>query len=279
MQGLYEAAKEAAEAILASGIEKPRAGIILGSGLGDLANQIIGFNESAPISIPYENLPHFPRSTAAGHAGRLIGGVLAGVPVIALQGRFHLYEGWTPRQAALPVWVMQQLGIELLVVSNAAGGVNPHYQVGDLMLIEDQINLMSANPLVGVNDDRLGDRFPDMSAPYDRKLLKLARQSAIDKGFLCQTGTYVGMLGPTYETRAEYRFCRQLGDAVGMSTVPEVIAARHAKMRVLGMSVITNACSPDSLGETTHEEVVAAAKGAGERMQSIVESVLKQTLA
>ncbi len=279
MQGLYEAAKEAAEAILKKGIESPRAGIILGSGLGDLAEQIVGPEGSAPVSIPYEEIPHFPRSTAAGHAGRLIVGQLAGVPVMALQGRFHLYEGWTPRQAAQPVWVMKQLGIELLVVSNAAGGVNPHYQVGDLMLIDDQINLMSANPLVGVNDDRLGARFPDMSAPYDRQLLKLARQSAIDQGFVCQTGTYVGMLGPTYETRAEYRFCRQLGDAVGMSTVPEVIAARHAEMRVLGMSVITNACSPDSLGETTHEEVVAAAKGAGQRMLSIVESVLKQTFA
>lgn len=282
MQGLYDKANEAAQAVLDAGLEvtiaKPRVGMILGSGLGDLGNQILVADGDAPITIPYTQIPHFPRSTAVGHAGQLIGGEFGGVPVVAMQGRFHLYEGWTPQQAALPVWMMKQLGVEILVVSNAAGGVNPQYQVGDLMLIEDQLNLMFANPLVGVNDDRLGDRFPDMSCPYDRELLSLARQAATKHGFDCKVGTYVGMLGPTYETRAEYRLARQLGDAVGMSTIPEVVAARHAGLRVLGMSVITNACSPDALGETTHKEVVAAAQAASVRMQTVVEAVLKQAV-
>lgn len=278
MEGLYDKVVKAAEFISQQGVQTPRVGIILGSGLGGLAGQITGYDSDLPITIPYESIPNFPRSTAEGHAGKLIAGKFAGVPVVAMQGRFHLYEGWDVQQASLPVWVMKQLGVEVLFVSNAAGGVNPNYQVGDLMLIDDQLNLMFGNPLVGVNEDRLGPRFPDMSAPYDRGLLKLAKQAAIDLGYYLQVGTYVAMLGPTYETRAEYRMVRALGDAVGMSTVPEVVAARHADMRVMGMSVITNACSPDALGETTHEEVVAAANEAGNRMQQIVSAVIKQAV-
>ena len=278
MEGLYDKVVEAAEFISQQGVRTPRVGIILGSGLGGLASQITGYDSDSPIAIPYESIPSFPRSTAEGHAGKLIAGNFGGVSVVAMQGRFHLYEGWDVQQASLPVWVMKQLGVELLFVSNAAGGVNPGYQVGDLMLIDDQLNLMFGNPLVGVNEDRLGPRFPDMSAPYDRQLLKLAKQAAIDLGYYLQVGTYVAMLGPTYETRAEYRMVRALGDAVGMSTVPEVVAARHADMRVMGMSVITNACSPDDLGETTHEEVVAAANEAGNRMQQIVSAVIKQAV-
>ncbi len=278
MEGLYDKVVEAAEFISQQGVQTPRVGIILGSGLGGLASQIIGYDSDSPIAIPYESIPSFPRSTAEGHAGKLIAGNFGGVSVVAMQGRFHLYEGWDVQQASLPVWVMKQLGVELLFVSNAAGGVNPSYQVGDLMLIDDQLNLMFGNPLVGVNEDRLGPRFPDMSAPYDRELLKLAKQAAIDLGYYLQVGTYVAMLGPTYETRAEYRMVRALGDAVGMSTVPEVVAACHADVRVMGMSVITNACSPDDLGETTHEEVVAAANEAGNRMQQIVSAVIKQAV-
>ncbi|MEO0531604.1 MAG: purine-nucleoside phosphorylase [Planctomycetota bacterium] len=274
MDGLHDQIDAACEAIRAAiGDTQPKTGIILGSGLGGLAERI-----DDAVAIPYGDVRHFPRSTAAGHAGRLMVGTLRGTdrPVVALQGRFHLYEGWNAQQAAFPVWVLKRLGIEKLVVSNAAGGLNPHYAVGDVMLIEDQINFMFANPLVGVNDDRLGPRFPDMSAPYDPALLDLAEATARDNGFTTPRGVYVGMLGPTYETRAEYRMCRSLGgDCAGMSTVPEVIAAAHAGLRVLGLSTVTNACSPDQLGETTHEEVVEAAASAGEKLRVIVEAVVR----
>lgn len=278
MEGLADQIDEAAAAIhraargLAAGAVTAKVGVILGSGLGGLADRI-----DDAVAIPYADLPHFPRSTAAGHAGRLIVGTLrdTGRQVVALQGRFHLYEGWTAQQAAFPVWVLKRLGVETLVVSNAAGGLNPHYAVGDVMLIDDHINFMFCNPLTGVNDDRLGPRFPDMSAPYDRGLLELAESVARKHDFVCPRGVYVGMLGPTYETRAEYRMARRLGgDAAGMSTVPEVIAAQHCGVRVLGLSTITNACSPDQLGETTHEEVVEAAASAGEKLRAIVEAIV-----
>lgn len=272
MHELSQRIDEAVAAIHHKVDARPRVGVILGSGLGGLAERI-----DASVALPYEHLPHFPRSTAAGHAGRLIVGELrgTGTPILAMQGRFHLYEGWDAQQAAFPVWVMKRLGIETLVVSNAAGGLNPHYAVGDVMLIEDHINFMFKNPLLGVNDDTLGPRFPDMSAPYDEDLMALAERTAREGGFALPRGVYVGMLGPTYETRAEYRMCRSLGgDAAGMSTVPEVIAARHAGLRVLGLSTITNACSPDQLGETTHEEVVEAAASAGEKLRAIVEAVV-----
>ena len=275
MEGLLDQAEETAAAIrTAIGERAPKVGIILGSGLGGLADRI-----NDPVALPYSDLPHFPRSTAAGHAGRLLVGELQGTgrQVLALQGRFHRYEDWTARQAAYPVWVMRRLGIETLIVSNAAGGLNPHYQVGDVMLIDDHINLMFDNPLVGVNDDRLGPRFPDMSAPYDRELIAIAKRTAREQGFPLHQGVYVAMLGPTYETRAEYRLARSLGgDTVGMSTVPEVIAAQHTGVRALGISTVTNACSPDQLGETTHEEVVEAAASAGEKLRLIVESLVSQ---
>lgn len=273
MDGLKKQIDEAVAVIRAAiGDASPSVGVILGSGLGGLAERI-----DDAVGLPYEGLPHFPRSTAAGHAGRLIVGTLRGTgrTVLAMQGRFHLYEGWDAQQAAFPVWVMRRLGIETIVVSNAAGGLDPSYAVGDVMLIEDHINYMFRNPLLGVNDDSLGPRFPDMSAPYDAALMAVAESTARREGFVLPRGVYVGMLGPTYETRAEYRMCRRLGgDAAGMSTVPEVIAARHAGMRVLGLSTITNACSPDQLGETTHEEVVEAAASAGEKLRVIVESVV-----
>lgn len=250
----------------------PRAGIILGSGLGELADRI-----EQPISLPYADLPHFPRSTAAGHAGRLLIGTLArsDKTVLAMQGRFHLYEGWNAQQAALPVWVMHRLGIKTMIVSNAAGGLNPQYRVGDVMAIEDHINLMFRNPLIGPNDDTLGPRFPDMSAPYDPSLIEIAKQAARTNGFTLHAGVYVAMQGPTYETRSEYRMVRSIGgDVVGMSTVPEVIAARHVGMRVLGVSTVTNADSPDALGKTTHDEVVEAAASAGEKLRLIVEAIV-----
>jgi len=248
----------------------PRAGIILGSGLGDLAEEI-----QPEAILDYGQLPHFPSVSAMGHRGQLVCGSLEGVPVVAFQGRFHLYEGHDAQQVSLPVRLMQTLGANALLVSNAAGGVNPHFQVGDLMLIEDQINFMFDNPLMGVNDDGLGPRFPDMSAPYDRELMQLAVEIARRENFVLHQGVYVAMLGPTYETRAEYRMVRQIGgDAVGMSTVPEVLAARHAGMRVLGLSTITNVGLPDVPTETTGHDVLAAAATASGKLAKIVRGVV-----
>lgn len=262
--------EEAAAVVRDRWQQQPVAGIILGTGLGRLAEEI-----QEPVSIDYQDVPNFPQSTAIGHRGRLVCGQFAGKPVIAFQGRFHLYEGNTAQQAAMPVRLLQALGVKVLVVSNAAGGLNPHYRVGDLMMIEDQINLQFANPLVGVNDDNLGPRFPDMSAPYDLQLQQLTVNLARDAGIELHRGVYVSVLGPNYETRAEYRMCRQLGgDAVGMSTTPETTAARHAGIRVLGFSTITNVGSPDMLDETDGHDVIANADAASDKLRQIVEGVI-----
>ncbi|MAT73203.1 MAG: purine-nucleoside phosphorylase [Planctomycetaceae bacterium] len=271
MLHLAEQIDAAAAIVRSQWAERPVAGIILGSGLGGLAREI-----DAAAKIDYAELPHFPRSTAVGHAGRLVCGTLAGRPVVAFQGRFHLYEGWTAEQASLPVRLAKALGAGGLIVSNAAGGLNPLYRVGDVMLIDDQINLMFANPLIGVNDDDLGPRFPDMCAPYDRQLQEVAMAAALEHRFVLHRGVYVGMLGPTYETRAEYRMCRRLGgDAVGMSTVPEVVAAVHAGMRVAGVSTITNAGTADALDETDHSAVTQIAGAAAERLGVITRAILQ----
>ncbi len=271
MQHLRARVEEAASTIKASWPAPPTWGVVLGSGLGGLADQI-----SPEAVFAYEDLPHFPRSTAAGHAGRLVCGRLDSVPVVAMQGRFHLYEGWSAEQASFPVRVMRALGADSLVLSNAAGGLNPAFSVGDIMAIDDHINLMFRNPLIGINDDTLGPRFPDMSAPYSNDLLQRAAQASRQHDFALHRGVYVGMLGPTYETRAEYRMLRHLGgDAAGMSTVPETIAAVHAGMRVAAFSAITNVCSPDVLGETTHDEVVAAADTAAANLTTIVRALIQ----
>lgn len=249
----------------------PKAGVILGSGLGEFANEI----EAAAI-IPYADLPNFPHTTAIGHAGRLVCGTLAGQPIIAFQGRFHLYEGHAAQVASLPVRLLAALGGRTLIVSNAAGSLNPQYATGDVMLIDDQINLMFRNPLIGVNDDALGPRFPDMCAPYDKRLQRRAVEIAQRDRFILHRGVYVSVLGPNYETRAEYRMLRRLGgDAVGMSTTPEVIAATHAGLRVLGLSTITNVGTPDSLGETTSHEVLKVAATAGAKLSAIVRGVVE----
>ena len=253
----------------------PEAGIILGSGLGGLADEL-----KTEATIDYAQIPHFPRVSALGHRGQLVCGTLNDARVIAFQGRFHLYEGNTASQASILVRLLQELGAGVLVVSNAAGGVNPAYKVGDVMLIDDQINLMFANPLIGVNDDNLGPRFPDMSAPYDRRLAEVAVEVARQKDFVLHRGVYVAMLGPTYETRAEYRMVRRLGgDAVGMSTVPEVLAARHAGMRVLGLSTITNVGSPDMLTETSGHEVLEAAATASDKLIKIIRGTVHSLTA
>ncbi len=258
---------------------QPRLGIILGTGLGELAREI-----EAETTLPYDEIPHFPLSTVESHHGRLIIGHLSGVPVYALQGRFHLYEGYTPRQVTFPVRVLATLGIDTLFISNAAGGMNPLFRRGDLMLITDHINLQGQNPLVGPNVEAWGPRFPDMSEPYDPELRRLAEEKALELGIKLQQGVYVAVLGPNLETKAEYRFLRLIGaDAVGMSTVPEVIVARHMNLRVLAISVITDECFPDALEPLSLEAVLAAAAEAEPRltrlMKAVVATVGQQTTA
>lgn len=253
----------------------PRVGLILGTGLGRFAEQI-----EPAATIAYEQIPNFPASTAIGHKGQLICGTLGSVPVMAMQGRFHLYEGYSPQQATLPVRVMRHMGAELLVVSNASGGLNPEYESGDVMVIEDHINMMFRNPLVGVNDDNLGPRFPDMCWPYDRTLIDESLAIARRHSFRCHQGVYAALSGPTYETRAEYRMMRTLGaDVVGMSTVPEAIVAVHAGMRVFGLSAVTNLCRPDTLESTTGEEVKEAAERAEPKMRVIVREIVEKCFA
>jgi purine-nucleoside phosphorylase len=248
----------------------PLAGIVLGSGLGALADEI-----AVDTTIDYADIPNFVKSTAIGHKGQLVCGRLEDVPVVAFQGRFHLYEGYSAEQAALPARLTKALGANALVVSNAAGGLNPHYVVGDVMVIEDQINFMFANPLIGVNDDNLGPRFPDMSGPYDPEFMEIAADVARREGFPLHRGVYVAMLGPTYETRAEYRMARRLGgDVAGMSTIPEVIAARHANMRVFGLSTITNVGSPDAPTGANGHDVINAAMSAASKLTRLVRGVV-----
>lgn len=244
----------------------PQMGIILGTGLGNFVEEI-----DAEAVIPYDEIPHFPKSTAIGHAGQLVCGQLKGLPVVTMEGRFHVYEGYPAWQITLPVRVMHALGAKLLVVSNAAGAVNPEYRTGDVMAIEDHINLMGVNPLTGPTNDTLGDRFPDMSRPYDFDLIDQAQTIARQQDFTCHRGVYVALSGPNYETRAEYRFLRKIGgDVIGMSTVPEVIVAHQLGVRVLALSTVTNVCLPDALGETDGDEVVAAASNAERKLRAIV---------
>jgi purine-nucleoside phosphorylase len=275
MHLLHDRIRESADVIHARWNRQPRAAIILGSGLGSVADAI-----ECDAAIDYADVPHFLRSTAVGHRGRLLCGRLAGVPVVAMQGRFHCYEGYSAERATFPVRVMKALGVELLIVSNAAGGLNPEFAAGDVMVIDDHINLQNRNPLIGVNDDRLGPRFPDMSGPYDRGLGEQALAIACREDFGCHRGVYIAVLGPNYETRAEIRMLRYLGgDAVGMSTVPEVIVAAHAGLRVLGLSTITNVCSPDVPHTTSGEDVVATAETARDKLRAIVTGVVASEFA
>lgn len=262
---------EAVAAVRRQWAASARAGIILGTGLGSLAQQI-----QAEATFDYESIPHFPRSTSIGHTGQLVCGRLQGLPIVAMEGRFHAYEGYTHQQITFPVRVMKALGAGLLIVSNACGGMNPHYACGDVMVIDDHINLMNGNPLIGVNDDRLGPRFPDMSRPYDRRLIERALEIARRANFVAHRGVYVAVTGPNLETRAEYRFLRLIGaDVVGMSTVPEVIVAAHAAMRVLGLSVVTDLCFPESLEPADIEKILAHAASAEPKLRKIVLGVLE----
>lgn len=271
MLDLYDKIQEACAAIKKVWNKTPHAGIILGTGLGPLVQRI-----DVEATLDYADIPHFLKSTATSHRGRLVCGMLCGLPVMAMEGRFHMYEGYSLKEITLPVRIMKALGAELLVVSNACGGMNPFYKAGDIMLIDDQINLLGDNPLIGINDDRLGPRFPDMSAPYDQELIKAALQVARKNDIVAHQGVFVAVAGPNLETRAEYRFLRMIGaDVVGMSTVPEVIVAVHSGMRCVGFSVITDMCLPDALEAADVQKIIAIANDAEPRLTKLVTGVLE----
>lgn len=270
MSQLVKQIAEAVDSIRKRWDGVPSAGIILGTGLGSLAQHI-----EDQVVVPYEDIAHFPLSTSISHAGQLVCGRVQGLTVVAMEGRFHVYEGYSYQQVTFPVRVMKALGAELLVVSNACGGLNPQYARGDIMVIEDHINLMNGNPLIGPNDDSLGPRFPDMIHPYDRGLIDRALQIARREDFTAHKGVYAAVTGPNLETRAEYRFLRLIGaDAVGMSTVPEVLVAVHSSMRVLGISVVTDMCLPDALEPVDIDQILATAAAAEPNLRSIVLGVL-----
>ena len=247
-------------------------GIILGTGLGGLVKEI-----NVEHEIDYAELPHFPLSTVESHHGKLIFGSINGKNVVAMQGRFHFYEGYNMQQITYPVRVMKFLGVHTLLVSNACGGMNPQYSRGDIMLMSDHINLLGDNPLIGKNEDELGPRFPDMSEAYNLELIKLAEEVAVENKLKVQKGVYIAVPGPNLETKAEYRFLRATGaDVVGMSTIPENIVANHMGMKVLGISIITDECFPDSLKPVNVEEIIATAMQAEPKMTLIMKEVIKR---
>ena len=270
MLDLFDKIEEAAAKIMAEFDEKPTVAMILGTGLGGLGEEI-----DIKASIEYGDIPHFPVSTATSHRGRLVCGYLKGIPVMAMEGRFHMYEGYPLKTITLPVRVFKRLGAELLIVSNACGGMNPYYRPGDIMVIDDHINLMGDNPLIGINDDRLGPRFPDMCEPYDQfwidQALTIARRADIPM----HRGVFVAVAGPNLETRAEYRFLRMIGaDVVGMSTVPETIVAVHCGLKTVGLSVVTDMCFADALKPANVEEIIKVANQAGPDLKTIVSELV-----
>ncbi|MBL4704454.1 MAG: purine-nucleoside phosphorylase [Flavobacteriales bacterium] len=250
---------------------EPKIGVILGTGLGGLANEI-----DTDFAIPYEDIPNFPVSTVEGHSGQLIFGKLGGKQVVAMKGRFHFYEGYHMNQVVFPVRVMKLLGVETLFVSNASGGVNPDYEIGEIMILNDHINLFPTNPLIGPNLNELGPRFPDMSEPYSRKLITKAKEIAKNHGIRVAEGSYAGLTGPTLETPAEYAYVRNIGaDAVGMSTVPEVIAAKHMGLDCFGVSIISDLGVPGKIVEVTHEMVQEVAAIAEPKMTTIITELIE----
>jgi purine-nucleoside phosphorylase len=268
---LFDQIQEAAAAIQSRFQARPRVGLILGTGLGQLAEEI-----QQPVVFPYGTIPHFLHSTAPSHKGQLVCGTLGGQTVVAMEGRFHYYEGYTLQDITFPVRVMKALGCEILLTSNACGGMNPQFAKGDIMLIEDHINLLGDNPLIGPNDSRLGERFPDMCHAYDRELLDLAKSVALREQIRVQQGVYVAVAGPNLETRAEYRFLRTIGaDVVGMSTVPEVIVAVHSKMRNIGFSVITDMALADALEPVSLPEILRVAQETEPRLRRLVVKLLQ----
>ena len=251
---------------------RPDVGIVLGSGLGGLVNEI-----DVEHALDYASIPNFPVSTVKGHSGKLIFGTLGGRNVVAMQGRFHYYEGYSMQEVTFPIRVLQQLGVHLLVLSNASGGMNPDYHVGDIVILRDHINLMPTNPLIGKNDERFGPRFPEMSEAYDAGLVKLALQVAAELKVRAHAGVYAGLSGPCFETPAEYRYLRIIGaDIVGMSTVPEVIVARHSGLRCFAASVVTDLGGFETAEKVSHEEVLRVATQAEKKLTAIVKEVLRR---
>jgi purine-nucleoside phosphorylase len=272
VMSLYDRVQAAAGVVRGKSALVPEIGIILGTGLGGLAREI-----AVEAEVPYAEIPGFPLSTVETHAGRLLLGRLGGRPVVAMQGRFHRYEGYDLQQVTLPVRVLHALGARTLIVSNACGGMNPLWGPGDLVLLSDHINLLGDNPLVGPNDERLGPRFPDMSAPYDPELRALARKAALELGIMLREGVYVAVPGPNLETRAEYRMLRALGaDVVGMSTVPEVIVAGHQGMRAIGISIITDQCLPDALEPADIGRIIATAGRAEPQLTRLIATLVER---
>ena len=272
MRNLISNINESLEVIKKSTDENYPVGIILGTGLGGLVKEI-----NVKHEIKYEDLPHFPVSTVESHHGKLIFGTINEKNVVAMQGRFHYYEGYTMQQISYPVRVMKFLGVKTLLISNACGGMNPDYRKGDIMIIKDHINLLGDNPLIGKNDDELGPRFPDMSEPYNFELINLAEKIANENQIKIQKGVYVAVPGPNLETRAEYRFLRETGaDVVGMSTVPENIVANHMGMKVLGISIVTDECFPDTLKPVNVEQIIATAMQAEPKMTLIMKELIKR---
>jgi purine-nucleoside phosphorylase len=269
---LYDRVQGATEAVRRRSALSPEVGIILGTGLGGVAREI-----AVETEVAYADIPGFPLSTVETHAGKLLLGRLGGRPVVAMQGRFHRYEGYDLQQVTFPVRVLHALGARTLVVSNACGGMNPLWGPGDLVLISDHINLLGDNPLVGPNDERLGSRFPDMSAPYDPELRALARAVALELGIVLREGVYVAVPGPNLETRAEYRMLRAMGaDVVGMSTVPEVIVANHQGLRTVGISIITDQCLPDALEPAEIGRIIATASRAEPYLTRLITTVVER---
>lgn len=272
MSALKDRINETVEYIRKYTTATPEVGIVLGTGLGELAGEI---DQETVLS--YEDIPHFPLSTVEFHAGKLIFGKIAGRSVVAMQGRFHFYEGYRMQEITFPIRVMKFLGVKTLMISNACGGMNTQYRKGDLMIMEDHINLLGGNPLIGVNNDELGPRFPDMSEPYSKRLISLAEEIALEEKIRIQKGVYVAVPGPNLETRAEYRFLRAIGaDVVGMSTVPENIAARHMDLEVFGISVITDECFPDALEAVNVEEIIQTANEAQPRLTLLMKRMIEK---
>lgn len=273
MKFIRQQADEAVAVIREQWDQTPQAGLILGTGLGGLAERI-----EVAATFPYPEIPHFPESTAPSHAGQLVCGTLYGVPIVAMEGRFHYYEGYSLQQVTFPIRVMRALGAETLVVTSAVGGMNPQFDLADIVILEDHINLMPDNPLRGINDDELGPRFPDMSEPYSKTLIEAAQQAALKLSIPAHKGVLVAVPGPNLETRAEYRMLRQMGaDIVGMSTVPEIIVARHAGMQTLGFSIVTDMCLPDALEEANIDGILKVAAEGGARLERLIGELFRGT--
>ena len=267
----YNKLKEATDFLQNYTTKKPAIGVVLGSGLGNFTREL-----EVDKEISYSSIPHFPTATVEGHHGKLIFGSISGKPIIAMAGRFHFYEGYSAEEVVLPIRVLQMLGIQTLIIYNAAGGVNPQFKVGDLMIITDHISIAAKNPLLGKNDDRIGPRFPDMSEPYKKELIAKAKEIARQQSIIVKEGIYFGVTGPTFETRAEYKMIHLLGgDAVGMSTVQEVIAAVHCGMHVFAMSVITDIGIREEHNIITHKEVLEAAEKAEPLFSTIFRELIK----